>query len=154
MTAVQRKHAAGAPVHMLEAEAAPGTRTRVHGPLWDGVLNATPDDDTDGPNPIEALMAALVACTARNLRSVTDAAHVQFTHVAMRVAAERSDDPPAITALRLDLAITTELPVDRARRLVDLALRDATITRTLARGLDLAVVLTINDCSVEAPHVA
>ena len=154
MTAVHRKHAAVAPVYMLEAEVAPGTRTRVHGPLWDGVLNATPDDTTDGPNPIEALMAALVACAARNLRSVTDAAHVTFERVAMRVAVERSDDPPAVTALRLDLAVTTDVPLDRARRLVELALRDATITRTLARGLDLTVLLTINASPTEALHVA
>jgi uncharacterized OsmC-like protein len=153
MNTVHQKHAA-APVYLLEAEAAPGTRTRIRGALWDGVLNATPDDDTDGPSPIEALMAALVGCVARNLRSVTDSAHVRFDRLAMRVAAERSDDPPAITALRLDLAITTEVPVDRARRLVELALRDATITRSLARGLDLTVLLTINDSPVEAHHVA
>lgn len=153
MTTVRRKRPA-MPVYLLEVEAAPGSRTRVRGALWDGVLNATPDDDIDGPSPIEALMAALVACVARNLRSVTDAAHVRFDHLAMRVAAERSDDPPAITALRLDLDITTEVPVDRARRLVGLALRDATITRTLARGLDLTLLLSINGTEVEAPDVA
>lgn len=153
MTTIQRKHAA-APVYMLEAEAAPETRTRVRGALWDGVLNATLDDDVDGPTPIEALMAALVGCVVRNLRSVTDAAHVRFDRLAMHVAAERSDDPPAITALRLDLSITTDAPADRARRLVDLALRDATITRTLARGLDLSVHLTINDGPAEVHRVA
>lgn len=153
MTPLRKKYAA-APVYLLEAEAAPGSRTRVRAALWDGVLNATPDDDTDGPSPIEALMAALVACVARNLRSVTDSAHVRFDQVAMRVAAERSDDPPAITAMALDLAITTEVPAERARRLVELALRDASITRTLARGLDLRVRLTINDREMEAPGVA
>ncbi len=35
-----------------------------------------------------------------------------------------------------------------------LALRDATITRTLARGLDLTVALTINDLEAETLHVA
>jgi uncharacterized OsmC-like protein len=154
MTTLRRKHLAAAPVYMLEAEAAPGTRTRVRGPLWDGVLNATPDDDTDGPNPIEALMAAVVACMVRNLRSVTDSAHVRFDRLAIRVAVERSDDPPAITALRIDLAITTDVPADRAHRLVELALRDATITRTLARGLDLTVLPTINASPTEALHVA
>ena len=153
MTNLRRKHEP-APVYMLEAEAAPGTRTRVHGVLWDGVLNATPDDDTDGPSPVEALMAALVGCVTRNLRSVTDSAHVSFDRVTMKVAADRSDDPPAITVLRVDLAITTDVPLDRARRLVGLALRDATITRTLARGLDLQVLLTINDNPVEAIDVA
>ena len=153
MMLVRRKHTAD-PVYLLEAEVAPGTRTRVRGALWDGVLNATPDDDIDGPSPVEALMAALVACVARNLHSVTESAHVRFDRLVMAVAAERSDDPPAITALRLDLAITTDVPADRARRLVELALRDATITRTLARGMDLTVLLTINDLEAEALHVA
>jgi uncharacterized OsmC-like protein len=153
MTTIHRKRTA-APVYLLEAEAAPGTRTRVQGALWDGVLNATPDDDIDGPSPVEALMAALVGCVTRNVRSVTDSAHVRFDRLTMRVAADRSDDPPAITVLRMDLAITTEVPVDRARRLVELALRDATITRTLARALDLSVVLTINDGPAEALDVA
>jgi uncharacterized OsmC-like protein len=153
MTMQHLEHAAG-PVYLLEAAVAPGSRTRIRGALWDGVLNATPDDDVDGPSPIEALMAALVGCIARNLRSVTDAADVQFDRLEMRVAAERSDDPPAITALRLDLAITTDVPEDRARRLVEQVLRDGTITRTLARGLDLTVLLAINDSPVEAHHVA
>jgi uncharacterized OsmC-like protein len=153
MTIQHHEHASG-PVSLLEADVSPGSRTRIRGPLWDGVLNATPDDDVDGPSPIEALMAALVGCVARNLRSVTDAADVRFDRLEMRVAAERSDDPPAITALRLDLAITTDVPEDRARLLVEQVLRDGTITRTLARGLDLTVLLTINDSPVEAYHVA
>jgi len=61
---------------------------------------------------------------------------------------------PAVRFPTSHQTITTDEPVDRARRLVELALRDATITRTLARGLDLAVVLTINDHEAEAPHVA
>lgn len=154
MTTIHRKRTGTASVYLLEADVAPGTRTRVRGPLWEGVLNATPDDETDGPNPVEALMAAAVACMARNLRSVTDAAHVRFDQVGIRVAVERSDQPPAITALRLDVAITTDVPFAQARRLVELALRDATITRTLARGLDLTVLLTINDGPKEELHVA
>lgn len=154
MTTIHRKHTSTASVYLLDAEVAPGSRTRVRGPLWDGVLNATPDDETDGPNPVEALMAAAVACMARNLRSVTDSAHVRFERVGIRVAVERADQPPAITALRLDLAITTDVPIGQARRLVELALRDATITRTLARGLDLTVFVTVNDGPMEAFDVA
>jgi len=153
MTIQHLEHASGS-VSLLEADVSPGSRTRIRGPLWDGVLNATPDDDVDGPSPIEALMAALVGCVARNLRSVTDAADVRFDRLEMRVAAERSDDPPAITALRLDLAITTDVAEDRARLLVEQVLRGGTITRTLARGLDLTVLLTINDSPVETHHVA
>jgi uncharacterized OsmC-like protein len=143
-----------APVDMLEAKAATGARTRARGALGDGVLNATPNEGINGPSPIEALLAALVGCVARNLRSVAQSAHVQLERLLMRVATGRSDDPPAITALRRGLAITTEMPVDRTRRPLELALRDATIARTLAPGLDLTMLLTINDSPVETHHVA
>jgi len=152
VTAIRRRREPGAPVYLVAAVAAPGGRTRVAGPLWEGVVNATPDDDIDGPSPIEALMTALVACVARNLRSVTDGAHVRFDRVEMRVSAGRADDPPAITALGLDLTITTDAPTARARRLVELALRDGTITRTLARATALEIRLTINGDIVEVTY--
>jgi len=63
---------AAAPVHLMSVVAVPGERTVAHGALWDGVLNATSDDDIDGPSPIESLMAALAGCLARNLRSMAD----------------------------------------------------------------------------------
>ncbi len=151
MSGIRRKRSA-APVYLLEATAAPGRRTQVTGALWDGVLNATPDDDTDGPSPVEALMAALAACVIRNLRSVTDAAHVTFEAVAIRIAAERSDEPPALTAVRLEIAAETRVPTEQATRLVALALRDGTITRTLARATDLDVRLTINGLPVAVSY--
>jgi uncharacterized OsmC-like protein len=152
MTAIRRRREASSPVYLLEAVAAPGKRTRVRGPLWEGVLNATPDDDIDGPSPIEALTAALAACVARNLRSVTDAAHARFDRVDVRIAAERSDAPPAVRAVRLELAITTSESTERARRLVELALRDGTITRTLARATALEVALSINGRATEVTY--
>ena len=148
MSAIRRR-AVGSPVYLLEAVVAPGERTRVTGPLWDGVLNATPDDDIDGPSPIEALMAALVGCVARNIRSVTDAAHVTFDRISMQVAADRSDDPPDVTAIRLDLSVDTDIPPERARHLIELALRDGTITRTLSRAIALEVRLVVNGEGVE-----
>jgi uncharacterized OsmC-like protein len=152
VTAIRRRRAVGSPVYLLQATVAPGERTTVVGPLWEGVVNATPDDNIDGPSPVEALMAALVACVARNMRSVTDAAHVAFDRVEMRVAADRTDDPPAVTALRLALAISTSEPRERTRRLVELALRDGTITRTLARSTDFEVRLSINGQGEEVAY--
>jgi len=76
--------------------------------LWDGVLNATVDDDVDGPSPIEALSAALAGCVARNLVSVVEHAHLAPDGMETRVAAERTDDPPALTLLRLDLGLDAE----------------------------------------------
>ena len=101
---------------------APGERTQASGMLWDGVLNATPDDTNDGPNPIEALMAALGACVVRNLASTAESAHLVIDRVRILVAADHSDDPPAVTDVRLDIDVRSGAPVSRRRART--ALRD------------------------------
>jgi uncharacterized OsmC-like protein len=149
----QPRHGA-APVYLMQVVAAVGERTVAHGALWDGVLNATPDDDTDGPSPIESLMAALAGCLARNLRSVADEARVVLDRADIAIAATRSDDPPAITGLVVDLGIDSSAAAERVRHVVDLAIRYGTITRTLARACPLTINLTINRGDPEElPHV-
>jgi uncharacterized OsmC-like protein len=133
-----------APIYLLDVRVARGARTQAHGVLWDGVLNATVDDDVDGPSPIEALMAALAGCVARNLGSVVEHAHITLDGMEMRIAAERTDDPPAVTSMRLDLDVQADAPPDRMTRLIGLALRSGTITNTLARAVRLDVHATLN----------
>ncbi len=123
------------------------------GPLWDGVLNATPDDDIDGPSPIEALLAVVAGCFVRNVRSVADSAHIGFDRIELHLAAERSDDPPAVTAIRLDAELATAAPLATASRVVELALRYGTITRTVARASRFEVRASINGTAVEVPDV-
>jgi uncharacterized OsmC-like protein len=149
---IRRKHTAQ-PVYLLDVSAGPGRRTEVHGPLWDGVLNATPDDDIDGPSPIEALLAAVAACFVRNLHSTAESAHIVFDRVELHLAAERSDDPPAVTAVRLDAELSTSAPLKTASRVVELALRYGTITRTVARACQLEVRASINGTPLEVPDV-
>jgi len=140
---VQRTHAAQ-PVYLLDVTAVRGLRTRADGALWDGVLNATPDDDTDGPSPIEALMAALAGCLIRNTASMAESAHIAIDRVELHIAATRSDDPPVITSLVVAAALTSDAPFERVRHVVELALRYGTITRTLAQACPLVIDLTIN----------
>jgi uncharacterized OsmC-like protein len=132
------------PVYLLDVEVEPLGRTRVHGVLWDGVLNATPEDDTDGPSPVEALLAGVAACFVRNLRWVADGAHVEFGRIHLHLAAERDDDPPAIRHVHLDVDLETDAPAARVIGIVERALRSGTITRTVARAADLTMTLRIN----------
>jgi uncharacterized OsmC-like protein len=147
------------PVYLLDVSAGAGRRTEVHGALWDGVLNATPDDDIDRPSPIEALLAAVAACFVRNLHSTAESAHVVFDRVELHVAAElhvdaeRSDDPPAITVVRLDAELSTSAPFKTASRVVALALRYGTITRTVARASQFEFRASINGTPLEVPDV-
>ena len=137
------------PVYLLDVTAAPGQRTLAAGGLWDGVLNSTPDDDIDGPSPIESLLAALAGCLARNLRSTADSAHIVLDRVELRVAATRSDDPPVVTSVIVDAEISSASPPARVRRVVELALRYGTITRTLARACPLEIRLSVNGTPVD-----
>lgn len=147
-----RKHEV-APVYLLDVSAGPGRRTVVHGALWNGALNATPDDDTDGPTPVEGLLAAVAGCFVRNLRSVADSAHISFDRVEVHLAADRSDDPPAIIDVRLDADLTTTAPVSTAARVVDLAFRYGTISRTVARAARFEARVSVNGTPVDVPDV-
>ena len=134
--------------------AGPGRRTTARGVLWTGVLNATPDDDIDGPTPVEALLAAVGCCFVRNLRSVADAARIVFDDIECELAADRSDEPASVTAIRLDVRLLTDAPLPTASRVVALAVANGTITRTLARAAAFELRVAINGISVQVPSIA
>jgi uncharacterized OsmC-like protein len=141
---VIRRRPASPPVHLLDVNAGTGTRTRVHGPIWDGTLNAAPEDRGDGPTPVEALLSAVAGCLVRNLRWVADGAHVDLDRCDLHLAASRSDDPPAITAIHVDLDLSAAETVERLVSIVGRALRTGTITRTVARAARLTIRLKVN----------
>jgi uncharacterized OsmC-like protein len=131
-------------VYLLDVLAEQGGRTQARGALWDGVLNATPDDEADGPSPVEALLAGVAACFVRNLRWVADGVHVEFARIALHIAAQRDDDPPALSAIRMEIDLATDAPADRVVSVVERALRSGTITCTVARAVPLDIVVRIN----------
>lgn len=142
---VTRRRPPSPPVYLLDVVANLGDRTRVNGALWDGVLNASPEDDTDGPSPVEALLAGVAACFVRNLRWVADGRHVEFDRIQLKLAAERDDDPPAIRDVRLEADLRTDAPARRVAEIVERALQTGTITRTVARATRFEFVLRVND---------
>lgn len=146
---VIRRRPASAPLYLLDVSVERGDRTRAHGALWDGVLNASPEDTNDGPSPVEALLAAVAACFVRNLRWVADGSHVEFDRIDLHIAAERSDAPPAITAVHVDVDLTTAAPGGRVAGIVERALKTGTITRTVARSTRFTLRLRVN--AVEWP---
>jgi uncharacterized OsmC-like protein len=141
---VIRRRPSAPPVYLLDVTVEPGDRTRAHGALWDGVLNASPQDTPDGPSPVEALLAGVAACFVRNLSWVADGAHVTFQRIGLHLAAERDDDPPAISQVHLDVELETDAPPKRVAGIVERALQTGTITRTVARAVDFSMTLRIN----------
>ena len=95
-------------------------------------------------SPVEALLAGVAGCFVRNLRWVADGAHVTFDHVGLRLAAERDDTPPAIREVRLEVRLKTDAAAPRVAAIVERALRSGTITRTVARAVELRFELWIN----------
>ena len=141
---VIRRRPASPAVYLLDVEIAPGERTLAHGALWDGPLNASPEDTNDGPSPVEALLAGVAGCFVRNLRWVADGAHVTFQRIGLRLAAERDDDPPSIREVRVEVRLETTTAAPRVAGIVERALRSGTITRTISRAVDLRFELWIN----------
>jgi uncharacterized OsmC-like protein len=141
---VIRRRPESAPVYLLDVVAERGGRTRVHGALWEGLLNAAPEDVTDGPSPVEALLAGVAGCLVRNLRWVADGSHVTFDRLALHCAAERDDDPPAISRVHVDVELETEAAGPRVAAILERALRTGTITRTVARAARLTMTLRVN----------
>ncbi|HET7645408.1 MAG TPA: OsmC family protein [Candidatus Limnocylindria bacterium] len=139
-----RRRPTSSPVHLLDVSVARGDRTRAHGALWDGVLNASPEDTTDGPSPVEALLAAVAACFVRNLRWVADGSHVELERIELHLAAGRNDEPPAIVAVHVDVDLTTTASGKRVAAMVERTLRTGTITRTVARAARFSVRLRVN----------
>lgn len=141
---VIRRRAPAPPVYLLDVVAEQGGRTQARGALWDGVLNASPEDGTDGPSPVEALLAAVAACFVRNLRWVADGVHVEFARIALHLAAQRYDNPPALNGIRMEIDLAADAPAPQVVGVVERALRSGTITRTVARAVQLDIVLRIN----------
>ena len=142
---VVRRRPAAPPVYLLDVKILPGERTVARGALWDGPLNASPDDTNDGPSPVEALLAGVAGCFVRNLRWVADGAHVAFDRIELRLAAERDDDPPMIREVRVEVRLDTDATPPRVAGVVERALRSGTIVRTIARAVDFRFELSIND---------
>ena len=145
----------GGPVSLLEVTADRGERTRADGPLWSGVLNATPDDSTDGPLPIESLLAALAGCLVRNMAAEAEHASIVLERIVLRVAAGRTDDPPLVASLAVEAEVTSDASIEVVGRVMDRALRHGTITRTLAVACPLGVTLSVNGTTrtVDVPAI-
>jgi uncharacterized OsmC-like protein len=141
---VTRRRPPSPPVYLLDVTVDRGDRTRVRGALWDGVLNASPEDDIDGPSPVEALLAGVAACFVRNLRWLADGRHIEFGRICLQLAAQRDDDPPAISHVRLEAHLETDALARRVAEVVEGALRTGTITRTVARATRFEFELRVN----------
>jgi uncharacterized OsmC-like protein len=94
--------------------------------------------------PVEALLAGVAGCFVRNLRWYADGSHVELGRIGLRLAAEREDDPPAITEVHMNVDLETDAPPPRVHGIVERALRTGTITRTVARSAAFSMTLRIN----------
>ena len=59
-----------------------------------------------GPSPIELLLLGLAGCTASDVISILEKKRQQVTHVEVRAAGERAENPPRVyTAIHLEYLV-------------------------------------------------
>lgn len=80
---------------------------------------------------------------------MADSRRITLERVDLNVAATRSDDPAAVTSLIVDLDVVADAEPEQVRRVVELALRYGSITRTLHRACPLVIHLSIIGVPVE-----
>jgi hypothetical protein len=64
--------------------------------------------------------------------------------IGLRLAAERDDDPPAISHVHVAVDLETDAAPARVVGIVERELRTGTITRTVARAVDYSMTLSVN----------
>ena len=74
---------------------------------------------------------------------MADARRISLERADLHIAATRSDDPPVVTSLIVDLDVVADAEPERVQRMVEQALRYSTITRTIARACPLVINLSI-----------
>lgn len=87
---------------------------------------------------MESLLGALAGCLIRGLASEVEGADIALDRVVLRVAPSRSDDPPVLAPLVIDLDHPAAEP-ERIHRMVELALPHRTVTRTLAQACPIVI---------------
>jgi uncharacterized OsmC-like protein len=143
MRAARRRPTAPA-VSLLRVTMTPEGAASAAGAQWHGTLNVGQEPSPDGPDPLEALLASLAGCVMRCLRWAADGAHVTFERCELDLATAHEDEPPAVRLIRLELTLESTAPAERVVALVQRALRAGFVTRTVARAVELSVVLRLN----------
>jgi uncharacterized OsmC-like protein len=139
------RHQPEAPgVTLLHVTATPDGVVAAAGARWHAELNVLPEPSADGPDPVEALLASLAACFVRCLRWVAEGAHVAVDRCEVDLAAARDESPPVVRLIRMEVTLDSGASDERVLAVVRRALRAGTVTRTIARGADLSVVLRLN----------
>lgn len=105
------------------------------------VLDTSLAGREDALNPAELLLAALAACMIKGVERAAPLLHFDFSGVEVRIAAERQDSPPMITAITYELIVDSPEPDRRLELLHTNVRRYGTISNTLAGATSLSGVV-------------
>lgn len=101
------------------------------------VLDTSLAGRADALNPVELLLSALAACMIKGVERAAPLLHFAFSGVELRLAAERQDNPPRVTAITYELIVATD-ETDRRLELLHTNVRKyGTISNTLAAATTL-----------------
>lgn len=104
-------------------------------------------DPHAGPNAVETLLAALGTCLLTNVNTLVDQMHLVVTDARVELTAIRQDQPPLVTHIQLTLVLESPEPRERLETMFSLAQKWGTVSNTLARAVELEMVLVTQPAS-------
>lgn len=110
-------------------------------------------DPHAGPNAVETLLAALGTCLLTNVNTLVDQMRLVVTNARVELSAIRQDQPPMVTYIQLTLFLASPEPRERLETMFGLAQKWGTVSNTLARALDLEMVLVTEPAQNSATEV-
>jgi len=102
------------------------------------VLDTSLEGRDDALNPVELLLSALAACMIKGVERAAPMLNFAFSGVAVKIAAERQDSPPQITAITYELIVDSPEPDRRLELLHTNVRKYGTISNTLAASTSLS----------------
>jgi uncharacterized OsmC-like protein len=102
------------------------------------VLDTSLDGREDALNPVELLLSALAACMIKGVERAAPMLRFEFAGVEVKIAAERQDSPPQITAITYELIVDSPEPDRRLDLLHTNVRKYGTISNTLAASTSLS----------------
>ncbi len=102
-------------------------------------LGSKARDMSVGFNPVETLLSAAGACITSSLGLVAKNSNVALDELNITAVGTRQDDPPRLTAARLELEIASPASDEKIDKIVRIAGNASTVVSTLREALELNI---------------
>ena len=96
-------------------------------------FDASADNTSSLPNPVELLLSAFAACILKNVERYSKKLHFPYKTAKISVCAVRNDNPPYVKEINYVLEIDTEIPDKKLTMWHKNIIKFGTIVNTMLR---------------------